>query len=44
VENELKLWKTRLEIWQKEKAITSQIENEQELKKFIKRRKFCTNC
>ncbi len=38
VENELKLWKTRLEIWQKEKAITNQIENEQELKKFIKRR------
>jgi hypothetical protein len=38
VENELKLWKSRLDIWKNEKAITHQINNEKDLKQFIKRR------
>lgn len=38
VENELKLWLVRLEIWKNEKAVSRQIQNEKELKEFIKRR------
>lgn len=38
MENELKLWKTRLEIWKNEKAINHKIDNERDIKEFIRRR------
>ncbi len=38
VENELKLWKQRLDIWKRDQSLTKGINSEKELNEFIKRR------